>query len=109
MGWLKALVIGMGVLIVLGLAGVVYGIARNAEKLQQREAAGDAGPAEPLAGFGARTLDTPPGCRLAASHPLGARLLVLRLDGLPERGCQQVLVVDLGDGSVISRLSLRSE
>ena len=100
MRWLKALVIVMGLLIVVGLVAVAYGIARNAEKLTVSEA-------QPRAAtFGERTLDAPPGCRFAEALPLGDSQLLIRLEGLPERGCQQVLVLDLADGSLRGRLIL---
>jgi hypothetical protein len=87
---LKALVILMAVLIVAGMALLVYGLVT-------RTGSGEGG--------GAASLDlaVPEGCRIAGSALEGEHL-VLRLDGLAERDCQQVLVVDLAGGRLIARV-----
>ena len=88
---LKALVILMAVLIVAGMALLVYGLVTRT---------GGSGE-----GGGAASLDlaVPEGCRIAGSALEGEHL-VLRLDGLAERDCQQVLVVDLAGGRLIARV-----
>jgi hypothetical protein len=89
---LKALVILMAVLIVAGMALLVYGLVTRTS--------GGSGE-----GGGVTSLDlaVPEGCRIAGSALDGERL-VLRLDGLAERDCQQVLVVDLAGGRLIARV-----
>ncbi len=89
---LVALVIGMGVLIFAGLGLLAYGLLARI------------GGAE--AGFEALDLPVPAGCVIADSRLEGERVL-LRLDGLAERGCQQVLLVDLASGEVTARITAR--
>ena len=48
-------------------------------------------------------LEVPDGCAIAGAELAGERL-VLRLDGLAERDCRQVLVVDLAQGRVVARV-----
>ena len=93
---LKALVILMAVLIVAGMALLVYGLVTRTGP------GGEGGMGE---GGRVTSLDlaVPEGCRIAASALEGERL-VLRLDGLAERDCQQVLVVDLAGGRLIARV-----
>lgn len=90
---LKFMVIGMGVLIVAGLALLFYGLAEGVGKL--------GGGARPL---GEVVVSVPEGCVIAAST-IEAPYLVLRLDGLAERGCQQVVLVDLESGRVAGRVT----
>jgi hypothetical protein len=80
----------MAVLIVAGLALLVYGLVT-------RTGGGEGG------GVTSLDLAVPDGCRIAGSALDGERL-VLRLDGLAERDCQQVLVVDLAGGRLIARV-----
>jgi hypothetical protein len=92
---LKALVILMAVLIVAGMALLVYGLVT-------RTGGGEGGMGE---GGGVTSLDlsVPEGCRIAGSALDGERL-VLRLDGFYGLDCQQVLVVDLAGGRLIARV-----
>ncbi|RMD63176.1 MAG: hypothetical protein D6826_05570 [Alphaproteobacteria bacterium] len=92
---LKILVIVMGGLIVVALALVAYGLV-------SRLSAPAGGPA-----FGDVMLDLPAGCRLAAAEARDGRLIV-RADGPAERGCQQVVVIDLASGRVQGRVQLRT-
>ena len=48
----------------------------------------------------------PEGCVIAAASAEGSRL-ILRLDGLAERGCQQVVLIDLTDGRVLGRVTAK--
>jgi hypothetical protein len=89
---IKLLVIGMGLIIVGGLVFLVYGVGTQIGKV------GGGG-----AGFGDVDLPVPDGCVIADSH-IEAPHLVVRLDGLAERGCQQVVLVDLDSGRVLGRL-----
>ena len=88
---LKAAVIIMGLLILAAFGLVVY-------SLMGRLSGEGAG-----AGFGAVDLVIPAGCGIAAAEPDGERL-VIRLEGLAERGCQQVLVLDLASGRELGRI-----
>lgn len=92
---LKALVIFMAVLILAGLVALAYGLAtRGTDGTSQA--------------FGDQSLPVPAGCTIADSQIDGTRM-VLRLDGLAERGCQQVLVVDLESGKLLGRLKAKPE
>jgi len=86
---LKAAVIVMGVLIVAAFGLVVYTLIGRLS---------DA-PAESL---GTVDLPLPEGCTIAESQAEGERL-ILRLEGLAGRGCQQVLVFDLTSGEELGR------
>lgn len=100
---LKLLVIFMAVLIVAGMALLIYGLVTRTGGGE-----GDAGRIAWGGGSGggpAASLDlpVPEGCRIAGSELAGDRL-VIRLDGLAERDCQQVLVVDLAGGRLVARV-----
>ena len=89
---LKVLVIGMGVLIVLGLALVAFGLVSRMSK----DGTG-------RTGFGDVKLALPPGCGLAEARASDGRLVV-RSDGPAERGCQQVFVIDMASGKILGRV-----
>ena len=58
--------------------------------------------------LGEVVVPVPEGCVIAASA-IEAPYLVLRLDGLAERGCQQVVLVDLESGRVAGRVTTVSD
>ncbi len=89
---LKALVIGMGVLIVAGFVLLVIGLANKFSQGGKE-------------GFGAAEVAVPDGCSVVETLAEGDRLL-LRLEGPAERGCAQIVVVDLESGAVRGRLRL---
>ena len=91
---LKILVIVMGIAILVILAIVVFMIAGRVSGVS-----GGGGPS----GFGEIELQVPLGCSIASAEGKDNTLIV-RLDGLAERGCQQVLVVDLESGRVLGRV-----
>ncbi|MEQ8356286.1 MAG: hypothetical protein RH942_12160 [Kiloniellaceae bacterium] len=97
---LKALVIFMGVLIMAGMALLVYGLATRTGGGPGEFAEASGGGA---ADFGTLELALPDGCSLAATETAGDRL-VIRFDGQAERGCQQLVVVDLASGKVLGRV-----
>ena len=45
----------------------------------------------------------PQGCSIAETE-VSENLLILRLEGLVERGCQQVVVVDMANGRVLGQV-----
>jgi len=110
---LKALVIFMGVLIVAGMALLVYGlvtrtggdgrVAGEGAMTTGGVAAGDPAGTVPLEPFGTLELSIPDGCSLAGSELAGERLVV-RVTGQVERGCQQLVIVDLASGRELGRL-----
>ncbi len=103
---LKALVIFMGVLIVAGMALLVYGlVTRTGDGGRAGEAPAPQVEQAPAAAvdFGTLELAIPDGCSLAGSELAGARL-VIRIDGQVERGCQQLVIVDLASGRELGRV-----
>ncbi len=106
---LKALVIFMGVLIVAGMALLVYGLVTRTGGGEDRAGAAGAPAAVPtlpsptIVDFGTLELAIPDGCSLAGSELAGARL-VIRIDGQVERGCQQLVIVDLASGRELGRV-----
>ena len=89
---LKVLVIGMGILIVLGLALVAYGLVSRVSKTE-REAAG----------FGEVHLGLATGCTIAEARGHDGRL-ILRATGPEARGCQQVIILDMASGAILGRI-----
>lgn len=87
---LKALVIGMGILILLGTAVVIATVV-------SRVSSPDG------AGFGTLHLDLPASCRIAEATAAQERL-VLRLEGPAKDGCGRLVVVDPGAGVVLGRI-----
>lgn len=86
---LKALVIGMGVLIVAGLIVVVVTIANRG------------GVARPT-GFDTAGLGLPAGSEIAAIEAVGDRLAVhVRIPGEGDR----ILIVDPADGTIVGRIA----
>jgi len=83
----------MGIAILVALALVAYGIMAGG------------GRGEP-AGFGPRDFALPAGCEIADATLVGERLL-LRLKGLAERGCQEVLIFDSESGAELGRITAR--
>jgi hypothetical protein len=94
---LKFVVIGMGLLLVAGLVLLFYGLAQGVGKLGGAPAA-----------LGEVIVPVPEGCVIADSR-IEAPYLVLRLDGLAERGRQQVVMVDLESGRVTGRVTAVSD
>ena len=95
---LKLLVIVMGILILAGLALLVYGVT---QRVSQR----DDGESEKVRGgeFGDIAVPLPAGCTIAEARGEDGRLVV-RLDGPAEHGCQRVIVIDMDDGKVLGRV-----
>ncbi|WP_299615916.1 hypothetical protein [Pelagibius sp.] len=86
---LKFLVIVMAILILGGMGLLAYGLATRL----------DSGGAV----FEAIELPLPPGCTIAGTE-VSENRLVLRFDGLAERGCQQVVVVDMTTGRILGQV-----
>jgi hypothetical protein len=98
---LKALVIFMGILIMAGMALLVYGLVTRTGGGGETAGGDSGGPLN--APFGEVALALPAGCVIAGSELTGDRL-VIRLDGQAERGCQQLVIVDLTSGQELGRL-----
>ena len=105
---LKALVIGMGVLLVLGIAGLVYAIVTDAGKRPSAEEApamgaapAQMGPA-PMGNVPAR-IDVPAGTDLVAIHPDGGRLYL----HLKTADGARILVLDASSGAALGSIEVR--
>lgn len=98
MAALKALVIGMAVLIVVGMGLVVYGMVRQADGL--RGGAPEAVVAQQA---------IPEACTLAEVTADGGGLLLLRLAGPVDQGCRAVLLFDARQGDFRGRIDLPAE
>ena len=85
-----ALVAGLGVLILAGLLVVAITLAGRL--------GGDG-----AEGFGEVMLPLPEGCTIAEATS-GDGQLILRLEGLAERGCGQVVVLDMESGRELGRI-----
>ena len=93
---LKILVVVMGVLIVIGFAALIAGIAGKMSR--DRPGASVERP------FAATAIDIPPGARIEAMTASPTRLI---LDlALPDGG-RQLLVVDLATGARLGTIELR--
>lgn len=109
---LKALVIGMAVLIVLVMGLMAYGLTKKASDPDFTffDFAGEAAPAAaesaPSAPFGDILLPLPPGCRIEDMRPDGGRLF-LRV-GPPEGACPRIVVIDLSTGKVLGNVKVWS-
>ena len=90
---LKALVVSMAVLIVAGLALLGYGVVT-------RTSPGGGGMAEVVLTF-------PAGCTIGDASVSDGKLLI-RGDGPLERGCQQVLMVDMQSGRTLGRIRVET-
>lgn len=99
---LKVLVILMGILIVIGTAVVVVTIATRFGGGAEERTARPGAAAAPTA-FGEANLPMPEGCRLVSLTAAGERLL-LRLGSGGD--CEQILVLDMGTGSLLGRFRL---
>ena len=93
---LKILVVVMGVLLVIGFAGLIAGIA--AKLSRDRPGASAERP------FAASAIDIPPGARIETMTASSNRLI---LDlALPDGG-RQLVVVDLATGDRLGTIALR--
>ena len=89
---LKIAVVGMGILIVLGLGLVAYGLVSRVSKIE-------AGAPQ----LDNLSLDLPAGCTIADAEGHEEHLII-RVEGPEERGCQQVVVVDMATGAILGRV-----
>jgi hypothetical protein len=94
MASLKALVIGLAVLIVIAMGMLAYGLATGAGKAGRGPA--DARP------FGQLNLNLPQGCAIVGTVPDGRRLyLTVGPAGTP---CRRIVVVDVETGTILGSI-----
>jgi hypothetical protein len=109
---LKAIVIGMGMLIVAAVILLVYGMYKKSMdptwKLFGKPATESTISATPVApnlparAFGNVSLNLAPGCRIQDVTADGPRAFV-RVG--PDTACDAVIVIDLDDGQILGRIS----
>jgi len=98
---LKSLVIGMGVLIVLGMALLAWGLYHKTGKQEEPASLSSVAPpiAAPMMTFGDVPVDLGQGCTIKTVIPDGSRLW-LHLEGTAAQ-CQRVLAIDLTNGRTL--------
>lgn len=101
---LKALVIGMGVLIVVGVIGLAVAIYQRGQVLSERGTEPASAPAS--TSFGVRRLALPAGAEIIETVADGDRL-VLRV--LSEDGAQRIVAIDLVTGQTLGTILLEPE
>ena len=102
---IKALVIGLGVLLVGGIALLIYGISQKASDPQYKMFRGKApAVAAPVASFGETRIPLPEGCTVAEMRAEGDRLF-LRIG--PPGACERIVIIDLGTGQPTGSIWLR--
>lgn len=103
---IKVFVIGMGVLLLGGLALLVYGISQKASnpdyKMFHSKPAVTA--TAPIAGFGETRIPLPEGCHVDEMRPDGAHLY-LRIG--PTGPCERIIVIDTTTGQTSGSVWLR--
>jgi hypothetical protein len=101
---LKALVIVMGIIIVVGVGIIIVTIVNRLQNGTPTAAAVASGDAQ----LGDVVLPLPPGCRVAEMTSANDRLW-LRLEPLTgnaaDAACADILILDPSTGSVVGRLS----
>ena len=98
---LKALVIGMGLLIAAGMALIAYGFYSTATDPGFAPFSPSTGPAR---GFGEASVTLPSGCTIVEVQPDGDRLY-LRI-GPPISDCERVIVLDAHTGEVLGTIGV---
>ncbi len=104
---LKALVIGMGILIVLAFGLLIYGLVKRGAGPEAPAASStgasstvSSGPAHP---FGPVAIALPPGARIVDTRTdQGRMILQLELAG----GVRRLLVLDLSNGALVGSFEL---
>jgi hypothetical protein len=109
---LKALVVVLTILLLLGFAGLIWGILRQAEKLAEPQEALDQ---TPLATPPALATDYAPWQALALGQPEGTRILavasagnlvVLHVATGEGRRDERLLVIDPGSGTLLGTITM---
>ncbi len=104
---LKALIIGMGLLILAGFGVVVVTLYNRATAPEdsggKAESAGDAAPAGSLPSFGLARLGLPAGSRVVETTAEGGRLM-LRVRG--PAGAETIHVIDLATGARLGTIEI---
>lgn len=108
MQYLKALVIGLGILILLCIGLLAYGLLTKTGAKKSSEAVTSGQTDSP---FGSVVLTDYPGCVISSAWSEGNRLFA-RLDGtspLTASGCQVLIVVDMLSGDTLGTVRLERQ
>jgi hypothetical protein len=109
MQYLKALVIGMGILIVLGMALLVYGFASKSQNKSQNPANAVSMPGTAMSEFGDIMLNLPEQCQtkniIANNHQLIIELGSKITSG-NSSDCNKILILDLSTGKTLGSINL---
>ena len=110
---LKSLVVGLGILIVIAMGGLAWGLYHKATDSGFRlfadplstdpppAVARPAMPSAPPRVFGNRVVPLPAGCSIAEMRPQGARLFI-RFG--PPGPCERVVVIDSTSGEILGTI-----
>ncbi len=105
---MKLVVIGLGVLIIVGLGLLVYGVtSRVADpefRVSKERGAAPAAPNALVPAFGEMRVPLPEGCTVVEMVPDGGRLY-LRTG--PAGVCERILVIEADSGRALGTLLLR--
>jgi hypothetical protein len=99
---LKALVVGLGVLIVGGMGLLGYGLYMKASDPDFSIFRDDADKLIPAKQFGRVGLNLPKGCSIVEMRP-DAKRLYLHI-GPPVKSCERIIVIDAIDGTVLGTI-----
>ena len=100
----KALVIGLGVLLVGGVALLVYGISQKASNPQYRMFHSTSPASAPLAAFGEARIPLPADCSVVEMKPDGPHIY-LRIG--PAGPCERIIIIDTQTGQTTGSIWLR--
>ncbi len=112
---LKSLVVGLGILIVVAMGALAWGLYHKANDpgfqlfgdptpggpKTSPTGPGPAVSAAPPAAFGDRVIPLPAGCSIAEMRPQGARLFI-RFG--PAGSCERVVVIDTATGETLGTI-----
>jgi len=110
MQYLKALVIGMGILIILGVGLLAYGLLMKTKSPATQTESSSSDEAGMSKGFGELALVGNAGCRIERATPDGRRLaieLAPASDKTPALSCEKVVIIDMSAGTIIGGIALQ--
>lgn len=114
---LKALVIFLGILLVIGTGVLIWGIARQIDRMSQAEADDDVTPsvntappvvANEVAPWGSIDLKQPPGTRIQSVTSAGEYMMLHLYTGAPGTD-ERVVVIDPGSGTLMGTVNLGNQ
>lgn len=110
MQYLKALVIGMGILIVLGMGLLAYGLLTKTKTSAPQSVSSMSESSDVSKGFGELALSGNAGCRIERAIPEGRRLVVELAPVTYDAGslaCEKTVIIDMSAGTIIGSIALQ--